>query len=551
MSLFVCEISGESSSTGMVATPSGHVCRRSLLLQKLSENGGVDPFERPPRPLAEDDLIDLLPPSSSSGGEVIPPRAASATSLSSLLELVQKEYDAVLLELFDTRRALDETRQELSQALYQNDAATRVVARLAMERDAARQQLEQLSSSGAVGAANGAPARSPQLAADGDATSAASVPESAADDEPPSKKAKLEEGVGELQLPLRNEIPEADLRRMVAAWEELNKGRKQALKDRAAIAPSPEDMAASGGAPTSTASYHKTKCKGIVAIAASDNLLATAGADKSVIVYDAEKQTVVQSISSGRQAVTALDVSSSLVLVGRKGGTVTVYSIEDGAALGSVDPPESVAGSAGEKAGAASLASAHLHPDGAHGLIAYQSGHLALFSLETYAVISIFEGGDGAGSGAAGYTCGALHPDGLIYLCGTSEGNLVLWDLKNRTLAATLSGDEGQGPLTAVAVSENGYHIAAAHGSSSSVALWDLRKQKQTGAVAGPCDALAFDDSGKYLAVGGAGSLRIFTAKDKTQAAALQVEADVAGLRWVLNKLSVVSGKGRDVSFYG
>lgn len=48
-----------------------------------------------------------------------------------------------MLELFDTRKALEDTRKELSQALYQNDGAIRVVARLCQERDQARQQLEQ------------------------------------------------------------------------------------------------------------------------------------------------------------------------------------------------------------------------------------------------------------------------------------------------------------------------------------------------------------------------------------------------------------------------
>jgi pre-mRNA-processing factor 19 len=56
--------------------------------------------------------------------------------------MLQSEYDVVLLELHDTRVSLEETRRELSSALYQNDAAVRVVARLAQERDEARGKLE-------------------------------------------------------------------------------------------------------------------------------------------------------------------------------------------------------------------------------------------------------------------------------------------------------------------------------------------------------------------------------------------------------------------------
>eukprot|EP00977_Amphora_coffeiformis_P013525 scaffold3576_cov170-Amphora_coffeaeformis.AAC.7 len=140
-----CELSGESlPHTAAVVTPSGHICRKDLLLTKLTENGGVDPFH-PDRPLQEDSLIALAAPQSSP----IPPRPLQASSFPSLMTAVQQEYDAVVLELFDTRQALADARQELSQALYQNDAAARVIARLVAERDAARQKLQDWDATGA------------------------------------------------------------------------------------------------------------------------------------------------------------------------------------------------------------------------------------------------------------------------------------------------------------------------------------------------------------------------------------------------------------------
>ena len=70
------------------------------------------------------------------------PRPPAATSIPVLLQTLQNEWDAAMLEVFALKQQNNSLKQELSVALYTQDAATRVVARLLKERDAAREYVE-------------------------------------------------------------------------------------------------------------------------------------------------------------------------------------------------------------------------------------------------------------------------------------------------------------------------------------------------------------------------------------------------------------------------
>lgn len=68
-----------------------------------------------------------------------PPRPPTQTSIPALLHTLQNEWDALVLETFVLKQQNNSTRQELSYALYAQDAATRVLARVIRERDDARE----------------------------------------------------------------------------------------------------------------------------------------------------------------------------------------------------------------------------------------------------------------------------------------------------------------------------------------------------------------------------------------------------------------------------
>ena len=94
--------------------------------------------------LTTDDLVDLK------SARIVRPRPPTLTSIPSLLSVFQNEWDALALETYTLRQHLIQTRQELSTALYQHDAAVRVIARLTRERDEARDALSKVSINGST-----------------------------------------------------------------------------------------------------------------------------------------------------------------------------------------------------------------------------------------------------------------------------------------------------------------------------------------------------------------------------------------------------------------
>ncbi|KAH8811945.1 WD40-repeat-containing domain protein [Xylogone sp. PMI_703] len=132
----LCSISGEAPQHPVASAKSGHVFERRLIEAYIAENH-KDPVNG--EELEVSDLIDLK------SSRIVTPRPPTLTSIPSLLSTFQNEWDALALETFTIRQQLNQTRQELATALYQHDAAVRVIARLTKERDEARDALSKIT----------------------------------------------------------------------------------------------------------------------------------------------------------------------------------------------------------------------------------------------------------------------------------------------------------------------------------------------------------------------------------------------------------------------
>ena len=120
---------------------------KRLILKYIEENGkepGTDEEIHP------DDLLEIKT------SRIVRPRPPNFTSLPSLLKAFQDEWDALVLESYNTKEQLARTREELATALYQHDAAVRVIVRLTKERDEARDALSKVTVAPSGGVASDA-----------------------------------------------------------------------------------------------------------------------------------------------------------------------------------------------------------------------------------------------------------------------------------------------------------------------------------------------------------------------------------------------------------
>lgn len=132
-----CSISGEIAQEPVLAPSSKHIFERRLI-EKHIDQMGTDPISNDP--LGKDELL----PIAIGGASFVKARSASMASIPTTLKALQDEWDALMLQNFNLKQHVQLTRQELSHALYQHDAACRVIARLQKELRAAKEALSTL-----------------------------------------------------------------------------------------------------------------------------------------------------------------------------------------------------------------------------------------------------------------------------------------------------------------------------------------------------------------------------------------------------------------------
>ncbi|SCZ87646.1 BZ3500_MvSof-1268-A1-R1_Chr2-2g05112 [Microbotryum saponariae] len=545
MSLF-CSISGQPPLKPVLSIKSGHVYERELVLKYLRDNDGKDPITG--QQLTDEDLVEIK---TAPGAPSAPPRPPTFTSVPALLHTLQSEWDATMLECLELRRAGEELRQELSHALYKEDAAMRVLARLTRERDEAREALASvkatLGPAFSSGAANGA-GGDVEMEASNQASEApeAGLPAEAAQIVQDTNKASVPRAG--VPVPLSNVL----IRYHWLSFCSLSATRR---KRKAPADYATADAIKAYTTTTAIPSLHTTKPAGLsaLALAKDASLIVTGGLDKAVQVYDRSTSKIVATLKGHTKKVSAVIASSTLTDAGLPTFLVS-GSLDKAVRVWTPNGAKTVYGSTILATGG-EVSGLSLHPSGRLVASASLDGSWAIHSLDGAKASTVLTGQlpvEGVSS-----TSIAFHPDGAIFGLGSSDGQIRIFDSVTGKIAATFDTTLGEA-VVSLSFSENGYTLASASKGSNKVQIWDLRKQTNSANVELPegeatlVNQVRFDPSAQYLTVVG-NDLRVFA--NKTWEPVLVNEentSEITGVEWSADgKEIATSSLDRSVRFLG
>nr|BAN64415.1 WD domain, G-beta repeat containing protein [Babesia bovis] len=453
----ICSISGVQPEEPCISK-TGYVFERKLIEKHLQESQTCPATGKP---LTVDDLIPIQ------CDKTVIPRPATAMSIPGLLSLMQSEWDALALETYNLRKHTNTVRKQLCQSLYEHDAATRVIARLIKERDAALQQVESLE----------------KLLLEFRTNYNAGAIEVGLDDSSVSR-------IEDLAKALMAERKKRD----VARYSTTESIAKYTLKGdyRAHSSTSP-------GILSVTLDYNAAR--------GGHNLCFTGGADGAVVYFDLDAGRTVTRMTSHLKPVNTV-VShpyANVVISGSDDKTVRVWKGPENADASDFKCSHVL------KSSKAPVVSMSLHPSTEYFLAGASDGLWHLVDLESGQIIKICRDIPSPCSKVQ------FHPDGLLAAGSGTDGAVHIWDIRTQSLASTLKHDTATSPLSSLSFSENGYHLATVS-QEGHLRLWDLRKSVVFANA--DCNmsptAVSFDGSGSTIAVAST-KVELYRLFDKTQ----------------------------------
>ena len=488
-----CSLSGVVPQEPVVSSKSGHLFEKRLILQKL-EQGNICPITG--ASLLPSELVAVQV--AAAGGA--PPRMASSAnnattsgaSLPSMLDAFRGEWDAVVLESHTLRSQLLDTRQQLSVALYEKDAARRVIANLLKEREDLKRMVVDGASNGDVVHmdidTSTSPSNSNSNSSSSSSSSSSSTPGPVTSESIITANGAISAARGTRKKPTN--------------WT-TNDAMKTFTE-------------------TASRSPHKSSAKGILSIAihpnTAESLVLSGGVDRQCKMLSSNTYKVQGTMSGHKGGVTCVGFTPAFgtghsPITASEDGTIKIW---DSSVKKTMKCQSTLTG---HQSGISSLS---LHPTLPLCLTTSKSD--GTWRTWDYGVGSDLMRCSGGAPGTTGIQHASLHPDGLVIMGGVNQlgggqsNAVVMWDIRESATQKCKPLGQSAGSMTSLTFSVNGYN-AASGDDTGVVQIWDLRKAGNGAAsvtsfnIDGCCHQVKYDAAGKYLAACSNSTVEIYAHK--------------------------------------
>lgn len=507
-----CALTGMVATVPVINIKNGRVYDQHAINQHLAINQ-TDPFTN--EPLQSKDLIPI-----STESLMIPPvqSLSQSSSLREALQTVNREFDGLMLEQFQLKKENQSLKQELAHALYQHDAATRVIARLIKERDDAKAELNHIATN-PIHRHPAQPNGSDQMEVDAEQSNAQSNDQN-----------------------ILNQI-------IVDCAEQLSKKRKATIKHlKTTIQPaqsiSQMKLVASVklGSDQSPVTSH---CMDVdyQSISQSSNqsmplgLAVSGNSDGSISVIDCSKSSVIEtlrpsakritditfvqpsqytsssSISQSNNHWTSLSTTSPLpFLSASSDGSASLYSYTSDSSSNQTSYRSLYRTT--HHSGPVSLS---VHPSSLTYVTAGLDGRWHLNEMNTGRSINQFV--NQAHNQSIGFSAVSFHPDGRIIGVAATDQTFKVFDASSASVVGSFKGHTAA-PLC-VAFSPNGLH-ACTGDADHVIKLWDLRYVSpdankplnfQNLTLHQAINSVVFDESASNLVIASGGTCHVYETK--------------------------------------
>ncbi|XP_049848255.1 pre-mRNA-processing factor 19-like [Schistocerca gregaria] len=457
----ICSLSSEPCREP-VTTKNGHIFERRLI-EKYIQNSGTDPITN--QPLTTEDLIVLkVDPSP----DTLKPREPGAQGIPGIIQSLQSEWDALMLEMFNLRQEHMRVRKQLAHYLYQHDAACRVIARISSERDQYMQELSKFKAQVRITNVHNSPSSS-KMDADKDKDAEGDAPEG------------LSEELQDLIAKKKNELCDIRMTYKISPSTITSKTLSSSMKL------------------VESHLLHIQNAPGITCVDIHPNqvLFATGGVDTSVVLFDRSQAKKIAILSGHTKSVTAVKFhpTDARIISADDAGDILVWA-EENASWTLVCTIH---------AHSSSVASLDIHPIGT--LI------LASSADRTFSLCDIQHGKVLARhlhpKLQTPIAVAKFHPDGEIMATAGEDNHIHIWKVCTQEYLTSFEGHTAK--ITGLSFSENGRTLASS-GADHTIKLWDLSSVclYKTLELDAAAIGLSFDHSGRFLAALYTNEIRVF-----------------------------------------